>query len=161
AVLTASKTRVRTTAVVRRRRSLKCSSVAPRASLRDSSMKSRTRRAKNMPRLSRRARTKRLSLRHDEVAVSELVPEGALLERLAVRLRYQVVPGDRPQQLQMGRFRLVPAGEEAVDGVGTAVGSQDEVRPALAGGDGAVRLGHRLERADDGRSHCDHAAVPC
>jgi len=55
-------------------------------------------------------------------------------------------------------LRLVPAGEEAVDGADAALGRHDERRPALAGRDRAVVARRRLERADHGRADGDHPA---
>ena len=52
----------------------------------------------------------------------------------------------------MRRLGLVQAGEQAVHGPEPALRGDDEVRPALAGGHGAVRRRRGLERADDGRA---------
>ena len=48
----------------------------------------------------------------DQVAVAELVPQVAVLERCLVGALEQVVAGDRLEHLQMRRLGLVPAGDQ-------------------------------------------------
>src|SRR3712207_2579814 len=56
------------------------------------------------------------ALREDQVAVAELVPEVAGVERLGVAVLEQLGAGDGLEQLQVRGLGLVPARDQPVDG---------------------------------------------
>ncbi len=60
----------------------------------------------------------------------------------------------------MRRLGLVPARQQAVDGAQPALGRDDEVGPPGARAHVAARVGHGLQRADDGGADGDDAAAP-
>jgi hypothetical protein len=96
----------------------------------------------------------------DEMAVAELVPVVAVLDRSLVGALEELVAASRPQHLEMGGLGLVPAGEQTVDGPQSALGRHDQIRPALAGREAAAGLGDGLERADHCGANGDHSPAP-
>ncbi len=70
----------------------------------------------------------------------------------------QAAPADRLEHEEVARVRLVPAGEDAVDGAHAALGTDDHARPALARAHLAVLRGDALERAHDRGADGDHPA---
>ena len=64
------------------------------------------------------------------MAVAELVPAVAVLERGPVAAVEELLAGGGAQQVEVRRLRLVPAGHEPVDRTETPLGRDYEVRPA-------------------------------
>ena len=71
--------------------------------------------------------------RQQQAAVAELVP--AVAGGRGVCGVDQVRAGDRLEQLQVGRARRVPTGDQAVDDPGRPRATEDEVGPAVPGPD--------------------------
>src|SRR5439155_16797426 len=76
------------------------------------------------------------SVRQDQVQVAELVPEVAGVQRGTVDPLHVRAPGDRLEQNQVRRLRLMESGEQAVDDLDATLRGDDQVCPA-ARGDGA------------------------
>ena len=69
--------------------------------------------------------------RQDQVQVAELVPEVAALVRCPVGASEELGPRRRLEQLEVRRLGLVPAREQAVDREQSALGRDDQARPAV------------------------------
>src|SRR5690242_11683753 len=105
------------------------------------------------------SRTVMASWKH-EVEVAELVPEVAERARGRIRACEQLASRRRFEHEEVRGLRLVPAGQEPVDGAQAALGCDDEARDALGRCDGAVGVGSGLERAYGGRADGDDPAAP-
>ncbi len=105
-------------------------------------------------------RSARWLRRQQQAAVAELVPQVARRLGLAVGGVDQRRPGHGLQQREVGRTRLVPAGDQAVDHAGRVLRPEHQAGPATAGGDGMpldrVRCCRALEGPRAGGADRDH-----
>jgi cytochrome P450 len=77
-----------------------------------------------------RRRPTTVASRKDEVAVAELVPEVAAVERGGVRAGEQLGAGGRLEHPQVRRLGLVPAGDQPVDHPQASLRRDDQAGPA-------------------------------
>src|SRR4030095_16768133 len=96
----------------------------------------------------------------DQVAVAELVPAVAAPKGGIVALGEQLIACRCTKDIEMGRVGLVQPGEQAVDRPQASLRRDDEIRPAFAGSDGAVRRGHCLADADALSARAGRRAAP-
>src|SRR5436309_2252406 len=99
------------------------------------------------------------SLRKEQAAVAELVPEVTRFERRVVRFLDEVRPGDRFEEIEMRRVRAVPPGNETVDDARRTLRSENEIRPPIDRAHGAVGADRALERARRRRPDRDDTAA--
>src|SRR5437870_13426661 len=66
------------------------------------------------------------SVRQDQVQVAELVPEVAGVQRGTVDPLHVRAPGDRLEQNQVRRLRLMESGEQAVDDLDATLRGDDQ-----------------------------------